>query len=108
MPVNSITVYMPGRTLSVLAYDITHLEGEGNYTFVCTRGGKRYLVSKNLKVVQEMLDANFLRIHKSYMINPYHVVDRLSDSIQLSCGKVIPIARRRCRETHETLAEMEC
>jgi two-component system, LytTR family, response regulator len=103
---NTIPVYQFGEVLWVKAYDITHLQGEGNYTFICTRSGKRYLVSKTMKTVQDMLQVEFLRVHKSYLVNPYHVRSRWLDSIQLSCGKNIPIARRRIRETNEMLAAL--
>ena len=105
---NSFPVHLLGRILWVQAHEISYLQGEGNYTFICTKSGKRYLVSKNLKTVQETLDADFVRVHKSYMVNPNHVTARLFESIQMSCGKSIPIARRRIRETHEMFAEMEC
>lgn len=88
---NSIPVYILGRVLLVKSCEITHLEGEGNYTFVCTLTGKRHLVSKNLKTVEELLGANFVPVHKSYMINPKHIRARLSDNIQLSCGKHIMV-----------------
>jgi two-component system LytT family response regulator len=102
---NNIQVYILGKAHWLAAHEITYLEGDGNYTYIYTRRGKRYLVSKNMKTIQETLNAGFLRVHKSYTINPYHLVARLqSDMLLLSCGKEIPIARRRIRETHEMLA----
>jgi two-component system, LytTR family, response regulator len=101
----AITVYKYGKALSVKSSDITYLEGVGNYTFVYTRHEK-HLVSKCLKEVQEELSSDFLRIHKSYCINARHIASRWPDYIHLSCGKVIPIARRRVRKTHEILGRM--
>ncbi len=101
----AITVYKFGKALTVKASDITCLEGVGNYTFVYTRQ-ERHLVSKCLKEVQEELSGDFLRIHKSYSVNARHIASRWPDYIHLSCGKVIPIARRRIRETHEILGRM--
>ncbi len=103
--VPTITVYKFGKAISVKASDITCLEGVGNYTFVYTRHEK-HLVSKCLKEVQDELSSDFLRIHKSYSINARHIASRWPDYIHLSCGKVIPIARRRIRETHEILGRM--
>ncbi|WP_291208351.1 LytTR family DNA-binding domain-containing protein [Dyadobacter sp.] len=103
--VPAITVYKFGKALSVKSSDITCLEGVGNYTFVYTRHEK-HLVSKCLKEVQDELSSDFLRIHKSYSINARHIKSRWPDYIHLSCGKVIPIARRRIRETHEILGRM--
>jgi DNA-binding LytR/AlgR family response regulator len=103
-PVKSsfINVQKLGRSLPVSASDITHLEGEGNYTFICTHLN-RYLVSKCLKTIQEMLEVDFVRVHKSYMVNVGHIKSIWSDNVQLTCGKNIPIARRRVKEAHEAL-----
>jgi two-component system, LytTR family, response regulator len=105
LKMHAITVYKFGKPLIVKANDITYLEGVGNYTFVYTRNEK-HLVSKCLKEVQDELSSDFLRIHKSYTINARHIASRWPDYIHLSCGKVIPIARRRIRETHEILGRM--
>ncbi|TLV02127.1 LytR/AlgR family response regulator transcription factor [Dyadobacter luticola] len=99
----SITVYNMGRAFSIRTVEITHFEGVGNYTFACTRNG-RYLISKCLKTIHDMVGNDFVRVHKSYIINRQHIKSRLFSHIQLSCGKDITIARRRLRETHETLA----
>jgi len=102
---NSFPVFLYGKVLWLQTNDITYLEGEGNYTFIHTLSSKKYLVSKNLKTVQGILNAGFLRVHKSYMINPEHVASRPEeDLIELSCGKRISIARKRMRETQEMLA----
>ena len=102
---HAITVYKFGKPFLIKANDITYLEGVGNYTFVYTRDEKN-LVSKCLKEVQDELNSDFLRIHKSYSINARHIASRWPEYIHLSCGKVIPIARRRIRETHEILGRM--
>ena len=80
------------------------MQGDGNYTFVYTNQGKRYLISKTMKTLLKILDAGFLRVHKSYTVNPDHVVSRLeSDKLLLSSGLQIPIARRRVKETEQSL-----
>jgi two-component system LytT family response regulator len=100
----SITVYNMGRSFSIRTVEITHFEGVGNYTFACTRNG-RYLISKCLKAIQDMLGNEFYRIHKSYIVNRQHIRAGLPAHIQLSCGKEVPIARRRIQETREMLAK---
>ena len=55
------------RTVFISVDDILCLQGEGNYTYLCTRDRKKYLVSKTLKEFERTLDESiFLRIHKSY------------------------------------------
>ncbi|MCE7069135.1 LytTR family transcriptional regulator [Dyadobacter sp. CY327] len=100
-----IAVHMHGKILWVSAQEITFLEGEGNYTYIHTRQGKKYLVSKTLKVVVEILNVDFIRIHKSYIVNPMYITAQIEpDTLLLSCGRKVPIARRRMREIHEMLA----
>lgn len=50
--------------------DILYCEAESNYTAVVLDGGKRILVSKVLKDIEEVLaGSDFYRIHNSYLIN---------------------------------------
>jgi two-component system, LytTR family, response regulator len=50
--------------------DILYCEAESNYTAVVLEGGKKVLVSKVLKDIEEVLSgADFYRIHNSYVIN---------------------------------------
>lgn len=102
---NLVPVYTPGKVLWLAAHEITHLQGEGNYTYIHTCQGKRYIVSKTLKNVQEILCADFLRVHKSYVINPEYITARLdADMLLMSCGHKVPIARRRIREVQERIS----
>ena len=102
---NIVTVHLGNKVLLLEAKDITYLQGDGNYTFVYTTQGKRYLVSKTMKTISAMLNAGFLRIHKSHTINPGHLVARIgSDRVLLRCGQELPIARRRIVEIQEILA----
>jgi two-component system LytT family response regulator len=103
--VNVINVHLGCKILFLEFHEIVYLQGDGNYTYVYTTQGKRYLISKTMKAIQKILDAGFLRIHKSYMINPMHLLERINpDKVILNGGKQLPIARRRIMEIQETLA----
>ncbi len=90
------------RTIFISVDDITFLEGEGNYTYLCTRDRKRYIVSKTLKEFEKMLDRSlFLRIHKSHMVNLAYVQQGPSNNdrqIRLTDGREVAISRRRMKE----------
>ncbi|MDQ6479031.1 LytTR family DNA-binding domain-containing protein [Dyadobacter sp. LHD-138] len=102
---NVVTVHVGSKVLLLQASEITYMQGDGNYTFVHTTYGKRYLVSKTMKTILAALNADFLRIHKSYTINPDHLVSRIeTDRVLLRCGQQLPIARRRINEIQERLA----
>ncbi|MCF0058080.1 LytTR family DNA-binding domain-containing protein [Dyadobacter sp. CY356] len=95
-----ISVQSMGRTIFLTPDVITFLEGEGNYTFIYTNAGKRYLVSKTLKSLAELLDSNFIRVHKSYLVNSIYVVERMEDDrmLRMSCGKEVIVSRRKIKE----------
>jgi two-component system LytT family response regulator len=102
---NPIAVHIRGRILWVPANEITHLRGEGNYTHIYTHKGNNYLVSKTLKSVMATLRADFMRIHKSCAVNPEFVTARVEpDTLLLSSGARLSIARRRMREIHELMS----
>lgn len=95
-----ISVQSMGRTIYLTPDVITFLEGEGNYTFIYTNTGKKYLVSKTLKSLSEQLSGNFVRVHKSYLVNADYVVERLDEDrlLKLSCGKEVMVSRRKIKE----------
>lgn len=90
------------RTIFISVDDITFLEGEGNYTYLCTRDRKRYIVSKTLKEFEKMLDGSlFLRIHKSHMVNLAYVQQGPFNNdrqVRLTDGREVAISRRRMKE----------
>ena len=104
-----IAIHLTGKTLLLKPEDITCLEGEGNYTFIHTCRGKRYLVSRTLKSLTEHLDGSFLRVHKSYIINTHFIVERLDEDrvIRMSCGKKAMVSRRKIKEIIEILDNQE-
>ncbi|GAA4447641.1 hypothetical protein GCM10023189_04270 [Nibrella saemangeumensis] len=95
------------RTIMVSVDDIVNLEAESNYSYVFTRDGKRYLVSKTLKELEQVLDERmFVRIHKSYTINLAYVQSGLFNRdriLQLADGREVPISRRRMKEITDLL-----
>jgi two-component system LytT family response regulator len=102
---NVVDVIIRGRTTSIENKDITHMEGEGNYTFLYTRQGKRYLISKTIKTLHES-DKSFIRVHKSFAVNSQYVVEWIEPfTLLLSTGRQVSVARRRARQTEQLLAE---
>jgi two-component system LytT family response regulator len=95
-----ISVQSMGRTIFLSPDAITFMEGEGNYTFIYTNTGKKYLVSKTLKSLAEHLNRNFIRVHKSYLVNADYVVERMEDDrmLRMSCGREVVVSRRKIKE----------
>ncbi len=50
--------------------EIVMCEASGSYTNIYLKGGRKIVVSKNLKEYENLLDADrFMRVHNSYLVN---------------------------------------
>lgn len=81
------------------------LEGESNYTRLFFVNDKPLLLSRTLKDFEDILrELQFLRIHKSHLINPTHVVNFTADGIiTLADGSRVEVSRRRREEVRDAL-----
>ncbi len=78
---------------------ITFCESDGNYSRLHFETSKPVLVTKSLKIMEEMLvDSGFFRIHKQYLVN-LHFIERYirgeGGQVVLSTGEVLTVARNR-------------
>ncbi len=77
---------------------ILYAESDSNYTNFVLETGEKYLVSKTLGDVQEMLETrNFLRVHRQYVVNLDHIkrlVKGEGTYLVLTNGMSIPVARQ--------------
>lgn len=70
----------------VSTQDIIYCEAESNYTHVVLSGGKKILVSKVLKEIDEALSGpDFYRVHSSYLIN----INRIKKFIRGDGGYIV-------------------
>ena len=83
-------------TLRLPLKQITHIEGERNYSTIHLANGNRELSSKNLAYFEDILiDKNFFRSHRSYLVNRYHIKSLLEGNFVLRNEIEIPISRRK-------------
>jgi two-component system response regulator LytT len=83
-----------GRALVRLFHEnILWLESEGNYTSINLKNDKRRVVRTSLSAFEEQLtSADFVRIHKSFLVNKIHVTEVRANSViidnqELSVGR---------------------
>jgi len=83
----------------VCSDDIIRCESEDNYTRFFVNNQKPLLISRSLKVYEEMLEPmGFLRIHQSHLINLSHIrkIDRKGGfSIEMDDGSEVPVSVRK-------------
>lgn len=81
---------------------IVFCESEGNYTNVHFNDGKKVLMSKTLKILEDALDKGyFMRINQSFVINLNHVAKFERDAggfVIMSNGKEVPISKSKRAE----------
>ncbi|PSL23204.1 LytR/AlgR family response regulator transcription factor [Dyadobacter jiangsuensis] len=95
-----LSVHFMGRTLRIHAEQISFLEGDGNYTYVYTCAGRKYLICKTLKWLACKLDTNFIRVHKSFLVNADYVIGCAEDGrvLKMRCGNEAVVSRRKTKE----------
>ncbi len=90
------------------AQDIIRCEADSNYTSIHLVSKKKFLASKTLGDIEEMLSREkFLRIHKSHLVNTAHINQLTSqDEVVMKDGVHIPISRRRLAEVKSILRKL--
>ncbi|MGB8194119.1 MAG: LytTR family DNA-binding domain-containing protein [Chitinophagaceae bacterium] len=94
-----LTLALPGINgiQYVLLEEIIRLQAERNYTRLYFVNGKNFLSSKNLAEYEKVLrDNNFIRVHRSHLINPIHISGYEKQGIvKLKDGCEIEVSRRK-------------
>jgi two-component system, LytTR family, response regulator len=79
--------------------NILHCESESNYTHIRMKNGKKILVSRTLKEIEELLqDHSFLRIHHSHVVNLNEIIRYVRGEggyVIMSDGSNINVSRTR-------------
>lgn len=79
--------------LKVVCDDILWIEANGSYSKVCLREGRSMLLSFNLSQMERDLpEGDFVRIHRSYIVNLKNVVSLVGNSLRIA-DRFIPIGR---------------
>ncbi|PWK16938.1 LytTr DNA-binding domain-containing protein [Arcicella aurantiaca] len=74
------------------------LEGDINYTIFHLDNGKQNVVAHSIKFFESFLETHgFLRVHRSFMINPNHVknLNKKLLTVTMNNGLKAAISRRR-------------
>lgn len=73
----NMSMRVAGKRNMVKLGDILYLKSAKNYTIFKLADGREIISSKTLRIFEEELDeiANFVRLHRSYIINLEHVTD---------------------------------
>lgn len=91
---DSELIVKEGRALVHLSCDsIIWLETDGNYTTINLMDTKRRVVRIPISELQQQLSSQqFIRIHKSYLVNKKHITEIRTNSVIVK-GQELPIGR---------------
>lgn len=77
--------------------EVVRLQASSNYTCIYLAAGRRLVVSKTLKALQEqLLQKGFLRVHRGHLVNLLFVKEGTDQSVlELKNGDTIHVSRRK-------------
>lgn len=108
-PVSRIALTTSDGMIFVSTNEILYCQAESNYTSVVLDGGKKIVVSKVLKDIDETLSGgDFFRVHNSYLININHIrkfVRGDGGYVIMDDGTSIGISRSRRQEFMELFSK---
>ena len=71
--IKTLTVKLGDKILLIKLTDIVHVQAEDKYVFLHTADGKKHLTDFTLSILEEKLPDEFLRIHRSEIINTDYI-----------------------------------
>ena len=91
---------IPGGFCCCMSDEILYMKAESNYTEIYFTNGTKKLLSKTLRILEDLLPAHkFFRVHKSYVVNASHIIEVMmtmeTNVVKLSNGATLPISREK-------------
>jgi DNA-binding LytR/AlgR family response regulator len=80
-------------TMRVLTDDIIYIESFNNYMEI-NIPGEKLTVKMPMYELENKLGGNFIRCHRSYVVNIKHIKKIVKTEITLESNKIIPLSRR--------------
>lgn len=101
---NKLTLSYEGGKSIIDWNDILYIKGNDNISTIYLSKNRKITISKTLKYFEDLLDANFIRIHKSYILNvkfASRIITKEVHFIELEDGTQLPISRRNYSKVNE-------
>lgn len=95
---DSIVIRTSGTEMILYRKDIMYVESQGRKLILFMSDGKKNELYEKMDVMQEQLGSNFVRSHKSFLINMKYIVERTNKEFYLSDGKVLPISKPNLKD----------
>ncbi len=104
-----VTVRSDDSVVLVPIAEVLYFEGQDNYVLIHKRDDHTERHRKTLEALEKILPANFVRIHRSFLVDLDAVLELRSQAggrheAVLTSGDVLPVSRTRYREIRERLS----
>lgn len=108
-PTKYIAVRKTGKLLLIEVDDIRFIRGAGIYSEIVLKNGHRELHDKSLNKLEAILPSNFIRTHRSYIVNIQCVksFSSLGGSkyhLKLSNDEILPVSRTKYKDIKQLLS----
>lgn len=101
---NKISLSYEGGKSIIDQQEILFIKGDDNICTIVLSKNRKITISKTLKYFEDLLNDNFLRIHKSYILNTNFackIVAKETHFVALEDGTELPISRRNYSKVNE-------
>jgi DNA-binding LytR/AlgR family response regulator len=95
---NALLILNHKTSKKVFVDTVVLLKGDINYTIFHLENGKQKVVAHSIKFFEAFLETHgFIRVHRSYMINPNHVknLNKEEYKVTMNNGHEAMISRRK-------------
>lgn len=82
--------------------DIVYIESDRHRTLVHLTYSTVQM-NRSLSQWIEIIDKNFLQIHRGILVNVYHISQMYDDKLLMDNAKIVPVSRRRLTHVREVL-----
>ncbi|WP_342380737.1 LytTR family DNA-binding domain-containing protein [Myxococcus stipitatus] len=99
-PLRTLAVRKGGGVVLVPLDSVAYIQGAGDYAELVLRGGGTELSEKSLERLEQLLPADFFRIHRSYLVRVADIRELVTSegsrtAVELKDGTRLPVGRSR-------------
>lgn len=103
---NQFFKYKNGRTKNKIPIkDILYFESGGKKVKMVLQGEMHEFYSKLLDIEQQLDNEDFILIHKSYLVNYFHVIEYQYDSVEMSDKTILSISQQHRKSVRDSLLQ---
>lgn len=98
----ALTIKIKKKTFRIPFREIRYLESNSRNVWIYTRQSTD-VFPVNLNALEKQLPGNFVRCHKSFIVNMDYIESIANNQINLYSGPTIPVAKSRYHDTKNNI-----